>query len=299
MIRALHLPRDLSTLLTAGGIGAVGVETTRHVVRWASERYGADGRLTRFLGDLARADAIVPLLAMAVLFSLDPVPIARFHVPLGGWVAATIGFGFALGAMTAMHIGRELRVDPTWGVLLGMSVLGLGVAARLGLSVLTVLFFMGWTTAGLSRHRAAIRAMVAPIERPILLPALVLAGTYVDFRAAPKLAVVVAAAVVARIVARGLFGALLALPLRAGPVFGAGLLSSGAFSIAVGLAFAIRFPGPVGVTVLTAAFVLCVAGELVGPLALKRALVAAGEIVEAPAPDEGVVAAPEGRETTP
>jgi hypothetical protein len=236
---------------------------------------------------------------MAVLFSLDPVPIARLHVPLGGWVAATIGLGVALGAMSAMHIGRELRVDPTWGVLLGMSVLGLGVAARLGLSVLTVLFFMGWTTAGLSRHRAAIRAMVAPLERPILLPALVLAGTYVDFRAAPKLAVVVAAAVIARIVAQGLFGLLLALPLRASPLFGAGLLSSGAFSIAIGLAFAIRFPGPVGVTVLTAAFVLCIAGELMGPLALKRALVAAGEIVEAPAPAEEVAAPTEGRETTP
>jgi hypothetical protein len=301
MTRLLHSPRDLAHVLTAGGIGAVGAETTRHVVRWVTERHAAQGRITRFLGDVARADAIVPLLAMAVLFSLDPVPIARLHVPLGAWIGGTIAFGAVLGVMSAMHIGRELRVDPTWGVLLGMSVLGLGVAARLGLSTLTVLFFMGWTTAGLSRHRAAIRAMVAPLERPILLPSLVLAGAYVDFRATPKLAVIVGAALLARAVAKGLFGAVLGLSLRASPSLGFGLLSSGAFSLAVGLAFAIRFPGPVGVTVLTAAFVLCVAGEIVGPLALKRALAAAGEIIEVapPEPGERATDAPGERETSP
>jgi hypothetical protein len=299
MTRVLHAPADVSHVVMAGGIGAVGAETTRHAIRWVTSRHGAAGRLTRVLGDMAQADAIVPLLAMAVLFSLAPVAIPRVHLVPWAWVAVTVGFGVVLGAMTATHIGRELRADQTWGVLLGMSVLGLGVAARVGLSALTVLFFMGWTTAALSKHRAALRAMVAPIERPILLPALVLAGAYVDFRAVPALAVIIAVAVAARIVAKLVFGVALALPLHASPLLGAGLLSSGVLSISVGLAFAIRFPGPVGASVLTTAFVFSIVGEVAGPLALKRALVAAGEIPEMPAaPDEREASAVDGRETT-
>jgi hypothetical protein len=297
--RVRHAPADLALVLTAGGIGTVGAGTSRQALRWAVERHGADGKITRFLGDVARGDAIVPLVAMGFLFSLAPVPIplAGVHLRPIAWFAITVGFGALLGAMSAMHIGRELRVDQTWGVLLGMSVLGLGVAARLDMSALTVLFFMGWVLAAASRHRAALRAMVAPLEQAIVLPALVLAGAYVDFRGAPGLAAIVGVAVAARVVAKLLFGAVMAVPLRASPLLGAGLLSSGALSISVGLAFAIRFQGPVGGAVVTAAFALCVVGELLGPLALKRALTHAGEIHEAGSRNEasradGEVASP-------
>jgi hypothetical protein len=282
--RVRHAPADLERVLLAGGIGATSAETTRHAIRWASERYNAEGKLTRLLQDFAHADDLVPLLAVAVLYSLAPVPLARFHLAPWAWVAVTIGFGAALGAMTAMHLGREPRIDQTWGVLLGMSVLGVGVAARLGISVLAVLFFMGWTTAALSRHRAALRAMMAPIERPVVLPALVLAGAHVDLQAAPGLAGVVAVAVGARIAAKLLFGLVVALPRGASPTLGAGLLSSGALSLGVALAFALRFPGPIGETVLAASFVTCLVGEALGPLALKRALRGAGEIAGAPMP---------------
>jgi hypothetical protein len=281
MTRVRHAPADLDHILLAGGVGAAGAETTRHAVRWVSERHGSAGKLTRLISDFAHADDLVPLLAMAVLFSLVPEPATRLHLPPLDWVGITVGLGIALGAMTAMHIGRELRVAQTWGVLLGMSVLGLGVAARLGMSVLTVLFFMGWTTAVLSRHRAALRAMVAPVERPIVLPALVLAGAHVDFRVRPDLLPIVAVAIGARILAKLVFGAAIALPYRASTSLGAGLLSSGALSMSVGLAFAIRFPGAIGDAVLATAFVACILGEIVGPIALRRVLHEAGEIAPA------------------
>jgi hypothetical protein len=281
LTRLQHAPADLEHVLLAGGIGAAGAETTRHAVRWVSERHGAAGKLTRLLSDFAHSDDLVPLMAMALLFSLSPLPGMRVHLTPWAWVGVTVGLGVALGAMTAMHIGRELRVAQTWGVLVGMSVLGLGVAARLGMSMLTVLFFMGWTAAALSRHRVAIRAMVAPVERPIILPALVLAGAHVDFRAMPGLAAILVVAVAARIAAKLVFGALIALPCRASPALGAGLLSSGALSVGVGLAFAIRFPGPVGDTVLATAFVACIVGEIVGPLALRKVLQEAGEVPDA------------------
>jgi hypothetical protein len=278
----VHQPSGVDRVLLAGGTGVACAETTRYAIRWVAERHAASGPLTRMLTDFAQTDDLVPLLAMAALFSLAPVTIARVGLTPAAWAGLTIGFGIVLGAMTAVHIGRELRTDRTWGVLTGMSVLGLGVAARLGLSMLTVLFFMGVTTAGLSRHRAALRAMVAPLERPILLPALVLAGAHLDFRATPALPAILAVVLFARMVAKLAFGAALAIPIKSSPLLGAGLLSSGALSISVGLAFAIRFPGPVGDSVLAAACVSCVVGELFGPMALRYVLRGAGEIALAP-----------------
>lgn len=287
-------PIDVPHVLVAGGVGAAAAETTRHAIRWATESQGADGKLTRRLLDFAHAGDLVPLLATSVLFALAPVTLSRDKsVPLWAWVAVTIGLGIVLGMMTAVHIGRELRVAQTWGVLLGTSVLGLGVAARLGLSVLTVLFFMGVTTAALSRHRAALRAMVAPVERPVVLPALVLAGAHVNFRATNDLAAILVLAVAARFAAKMLFGAVLALPYRASPTLGLGLVSSGALSMGIGLAFSMRFPGAVGDTVLAAAFVAAIAGEIVGPLTLRRVLREAGEIpVTEPATGEAAGEAP-------
>ncbi len=281
-----HVPPSVDLVLLAGGVGAAGAETTRHAIRWASERHGASGKLTRLISDFAHADDLVPLVGMAVLFSLAPLSLARAKPTLWVWVAITIGLGVSLGIMTAVHIGRELRVAQTWGVLLGTSVLGLGVAVRLGMSVLSVLFFMGWTTAALCQHRKALRAMVAPVERSVVLPALVLAGAHVDFRARPDLAAILLVAIAARIVAKLVFGAVLALPYRASPALGAGLLSSGALSMGIGLAFAIRFPGPLGDTVLATAFVSCIVGEIVGPLTLRRVLRDAGEIAAVEAPPE-------------
>ena len=280
-----HEPADLDHLIVAGGIGAALAETTRQAIRWMSEKHGATGKLTRLLADFAHADDFVPLVAMAFLFSLEPVPLTRVVLVPWAWVGVTIGFGVALGAMTAMHIGRELRVDQTWGVLLGMSVLGLGVAARLGMSVLTVLFFMGWTTAALSQHRAALRAMVTPLERPIVLPALVLAGAHVDFRAMPGLV---------GIIVRG--GGdpdrgedALRRGRRAPEQGDAGSSGQGCSRRAQhggkhGLAFAIRFPGPVGEAVLATSVAACVVGELVGPFALRKVLERAGRSTRGPRP---------------
>ncbi|MDF3070835.1 MAG: Na(+)/H(+) antiporter [Polyangiaceae bacterium] len=54
------------------GIGACASATTRHSVRWVVERHGARGPLSDFAADAARASAIVPPLALTVLFALAP-----------------------------------------------------------------------------------------------------------------------------------------------------------------------------------------------------------------------------------
>ena len=280
------VPPGLDRWLLAGGVAAACAETTRHAVRWVVERHKAQGRVANLLAEISHADDVVPLLAVAALFALTPkaahIP---WHMPIAGWLATTVVLGVGLGAMAALLVGREFSLHTTWGVLLGTSLLAIGVASRLVLAPLAVTFFMGIGMAAVSRHRALIRAAVAATERPVLLPALLLAGASINLyslQSTRGLIAVIAAAIVARLVAKVFFGELLRLVLPAarpaGALVGVGLLSSGAVSMSIGLVLALRFPGVVGDTVLVTAAVSAVFGELVAPAALKRALVRAGEV---------------------
>lgn len=278
-------------LLIAGGVGASTAETSRDVVRWAVHRGRAAGRLTDLVGDLAHSDDLAPLLAAASLFALSAErDVETAHQPAWVWLTVTLGLGALLGGMTAVLLGRTFRLAEAWSVMLGMSMLAIGTASRLGLASVAAMFVMGTAVSALSPHRADLTAMITPTERPVMLPALLLAGAGVDFTSARWLPWVIAAALAARLVAKQLVGlAVLAVAPSArpsGPRLGLGLSSAGALSVGIGLTFALRFPGPVGGAALAAAAVAAVVGEMVGPASLRACLRRAGEIQEAvePAP---------------
>jgi hypothetical protein len=282
-VRTLHIGATTTEqILLAGGVGASCSETTRHAVRWVVERQNARGPLADRLNEMAHTDDLLPLLAVAVLFALVPTPDVHVAVPLRDWPAITVGIGLLLGGGVSLLVRSELKLDETWAVLFGVTLLAIGATSRLALSTLTASFFLGLAVAAFSKHGAELRAMVGPTERPVLLPALVLAGAHIDFHASPKLAVVAVAAIGTRLVAKVFVGWLLAVASRparrAGGLVGLSLMSSGALAISIGLAFALRFPGWVGDTVLVIAALSATFGEFVGPARLRRSLQAAGEI---------------------
>jgi Kef-type K+ transport system membrane component KefB len=291
-MRTRHMPGTFTEhVLLAGGIGAACSETTRHAVRWIVERHSARGPLAERLNELAHADDLLPLFAVAILFALEPTRNVAVRLPLRDWPALTVGLGVLLGAGAALLVRSDMPQDDTWAVLFGVSLIAIGTSARLALSTLTASFFMGLAVSLLSRHRRDLRAMVAPTERPVLLPALLLAGARLDFRASPALPWIAGAAIGGRIVAKVVVGWVLALiskPARkAGPLVGLSLMSSGALAMCIGLAFALRFPGAVGDTVLVVAAVSATVGEFVGPARLRAALQASGEIDDPGAASQG------------
>ena len=280
--------RGETRLLLVGGVAIACAETTRESVRWVAERYGASGPLSSTVSDLARSDDIVPLTGAAVLFAWTVTAHLPWPMNPWSWAGLTLGLGVVLGGTAALLIGRDLRTDETWGTLLGLSVLGIGIATRLGLSSISAMFAMGIATAIFSGQRQALLEMAEPTERTVLHPVLLLAGARVDLHATPKLGLLVAAALVTRIAGKALVGLLwqaTSRPARrAGPLFGLGLLSAGTLCMTVGLACALRFPGVVGDTVLTIAAAATLFGEFVGPFALRASLRAAGEVPAPPAP---------------
>lgn len=286
--RLTKLPRvELTAFAAAAGL--VCSETTRHSVRWIAERHGAKGKLSDLAADTARASALFSCLALSVVNAWLPgAALPTFSVL--GRVFVSLALGMVLGFTATLLLGREFRRDESWGILLGTSLLGTGAAARLNLSPLSATFAMGLTLALVSRHRLDIKAMVTPTEKPVLLPVILLAGAYVNVKLPAVLLVLVAGALVAKIVARVLCGVALSVAVPAargvGLELGVGMLSSGALGLAVALAFAVRHPGAVSDAVLLLAALGVLIGEWLGPAALRRALTKACEInpEEPPAP---------------
>jgi hypothetical protein len=277
----------LDRILLVGGIAAACSETTRQAVRWVTERHAASGPLSTLLGELSQSDDLSPIAAVVLLFALSSPAHLPWTIVPWEWALLTVGFGAVLGAIAALLLGRDFRRNESWGVLLGLGVMGIGINARLGLCSIGTMFVMGFVTALLSKHRTALREMVASTDRAVLHPLLLLAGAHVDLHAFGSMGFLLLFAVAARMIAKALSGLLLGAFVKAarpaGPMLGLGLLSSGALSMTVGLAFALRFPGTVGNAVLAAAATVTIFGEFVGPTSLRLALKQAGEIKAADA----------------
>jgi hypothetical protein len=270
-----HLPPRDAALIGAG-VGLCSCETARYAVRWAAAHSVAQGPLHDLLEDMADSDEIVPMLGVGLAYAFTPSADAVVQLTAALWLAIAGGVGIALALVCAMLLRGMTRRRDAWPVLVGAALLGTGVAWRLSLSPLTVMFVMGVTLCLASRHAAELRRMLARTEPAVLLPTLLLAGALVRFETKPGFLLVVGAALAGRVLARTLLGrvvsALGETPKPARWRLALGFWSTGALTTLVALGFAFRFPGVVGNVVLASAFCTSVLGELVGPASLARAL---------------------------
>ncbi|MEN9579431.1 MAG: hypothetical protein RJA70_2440 [Pseudomonadota bacterium] len=276
----------LDAYLIAGTVATVSCETTRQAIRWVSERYHADGPLARCLADIADGEDIVPVLALVTLFAFVPRAETLVAIVPPGWLAITLGVGLMFGLLGSVLIRRSLAHGESWGVLIGVALLGTGIAAQLQLSTVGALFCVGLTLTIFSRKELELRQSLQRTERPVLLPVLLLAGASIDFaHAGTSTWLVVLIALGARVLFKGLAGLLVATRVRAARAapfsVGLGLMPAGNLTLCVALSCYMSLPAELGQFALLTAVVVTLVGELVGPLALRRALHRAGEIAGA------------------
>ena len=272
-------------LVLALAIAAVSCETTRHVMRWVRERYDARGPLIDLLEDISCSEDVVPIGILVALFALaGKSKLAWLGVASVSGI--TVGLGALLGGLCAQLLGREFRLRESWGTVLGFSLLAIGVSAMVGIAFVVVLFVMGAVLALASKHAGEVRAMLQPTERGALLPLLIVCGVRLEPRAIGHTLAIFGIVFVARVAAKVALARVLAAVNpdagRAGGPLGFGMVSAGALSMVIGLVCAMMFPGQVGSTVLAVSAALCIAGELVGPPALRAALRRVDELHEAP-----------------
>jgi hypothetical protein len=284
-------------VLTALGAGAALAGTTRNAILWAMARHGARGPLTDLLHDLSDAGDLVPVLVLAWLVAPDAAPAALAVAGPGGAGAVPFVLGAVLGLCAALLVRLDARPDAIVAALLGTSLVALGASVRLGVAPLAAAFALGVAATAAVPRREPLRDLAWALERPVLLPALLVAGALVDPRATPGLGAVVAAALAALVAGNALaaaaLGRLSPAARRAGAALAPAITTPGPFGVCVGLAVAVRYPGAVGGTVLACAAAATVLGELLSPAALRRALARAGEC--APSGATGAAGAqPEG-----
>jgi hypothetical protein len=262
--------------LVALGVGIALSDTTGRSMRWAARRLGARGPVSDRLADVALSDDAVPLLATGLVLGIGA---------LGGSPAlpgAGLAIGASLGILAALLLGRRLGDAASWGLLFGVSLVAAGLAVQLDVSVAAALFILGLVLSVASPVRARLREMAPPVEGPILITVLFVGGFHLRLGEPAVLLPVAGVALAARLASKALSGLLVAAATpaarRAGPALGLSLFACGPLTVALGLAFQLHHPGPVGDTVLAVAAAAAVAGEFLGPPALRRALARAGEL---------------------
>lgn len=222
------------------------------------------------LAHVARAELVVAVLLaqVAVAFAARS-PLRAIPLPFALSFTLALVSGPLLGAITVPLLGSELRLREGWGALLGMCALAVGLSIRFGVSVVWVLFSLGATLVRLSPHREEVRALVAPTERSLLLPLLVVVGARLDLGARLVVLEAALAIVVLRTLVHGTMLAGLFRDRKSAAFSGLASLPITPLSLVVAAAVSVRFREGPAALLSPVAVALAVLGEVVSPLALR------------------------------
>lgn len=238
---------------------------------------GTEGPVGVRLTDLGDVEIVVPLVAVQVVVVLCSNESSAL-VAVGSVV-----LGPLLGAMTVPLLGTEedFRLREGWGALLGVAALAVGLSVRAGLFVPWVLFSLGATLVRVSRHHADVQTIVAPTERSLLLPLLVLVGVRLDVSVGwilvPVVLAVLAVRLGARVVAAGIF------PSGGGsraPLVGLASTAQSPLVVIAALSLAstpLQGRAAFANVTLPLAVAVVLIGEAIGPLAFRATLFDSGE----------------------
>jgi hypothetical protein len=289
LLPALKLP--IGTL-AAVSVGIASAASNRATVRFARTHFHAQGKLTSLFDALTGADDLIPLLAVLALVVVFPGTVVP---PLGQaqpWLlaAGTLGLGVGLGAIFALAAGRAPSTERGWMVLLGVTLLGAGVASRLGLPELGVSCVAGVVVAQTAGGRF-LAGIVSSTERRVTILLLVLVGA--SLVPGTEAFVVAGLALGLRLVGKVLVGPLIAPLIGARSDAGLGLLGYGGLALATAAQISLLYGGRTGGLILMAAAVQSVVCDVLGPVALKGVLGRHGELAGPEAASTAVAVASE------
>jgi hypothetical protein len=223
------------------------------------------------------------MIGLVAMFARHSGPLAAFGLIIPAWAStlATLGVGVILGLCSTYLTHRDRSAVNRWTVLLGSAWLATGVTTNLGLSAMGATFAMGLVLSLASPIASELRAQILVTEGALRLPALLLAGARLELPQTPVEVLLIATAIGARSLGSWALGGIVACSRRAwrpaAPWLGLAMTSSGSLTMMVGLACSVGLGGDVGRVALTSATLFTLFGELLGPRALVRAVVAAGE----------------------
>lgn len=285
--------RRIELALPLGAIaGTTGIAT---VVATLKERR-AQGSFTRLLSVAIATDNVFAILAFTLILpiamALEQVGgIGGLYLRSVGGIVLSIALGSAAGALLARYIGRIKSSSELSIFVLAHLMLTVALVDILGGSVLLAGLSMGMVGVNLSggmREREWLFRSLGPLEDPIIAIFFLWAGAGLHVAALREVGAIAALYLVARAAGKWLGPRLAAFGSEKGSreawelkALGFGLFPQA--GAAIGLGILARDALPVaGEQILAVVLGTVIIFELTGPLAVSRAVTAAGEATEAP-----------------
>ena len=272
--------------------GTTGIAT---VVATLKERR-AQGSFTRLLSVAIATDNVFAILAFTLILpiamALEQVGgIGGLYLRSMGGILLSIALGSAAGALLARYIGRIKSSSELSIFVLAHLLLTVALVDILGGSVLLAGLSMGMVGVNLSggmRERDWLFRSLGPLEDPIIAIFFLWAGAGLHVAALGEVGAIAALYLVARAVGKWLGPRMAAFGSEKGSreawelkALGFGLFPQA--GAAIGLGILARDALPVaGEQILAVVLGTVIVFELTGPLAVSRAVTAAGEATEAP-----------------
>ena len=231
--------------------------------------------LVNLIQIMSSADGALALLVFSVVFLLRPD--SAQHTQLG-WLALKVAVCITGQVLLfLLFLNRRRSQEELTVVLMGVVILGSGVASMLDLSPLVINFVTGLLMVNVTREKERLYGMIAAVEKPAYLILLVFLGAvwqldsflyffgglmYFSWRILAKTA--------------GGFAVAHTIPSLKGlpPDLGLGLLDHGGMAMAILLDFSMNFPHSYAVPVVSTILIGVVVNEFLSPsfiqLILKR-----------------------------
>jgi len=275
---------------TSCWIGCALSGSARQLVDWAQERHGARGATTDRIEAILGGGEIVALCGTAPL-SVLVLSDSALREDLLWRAVLPLVLALLLGLVALWLLHFELRVAETWGILLGVMLLSVGLSMRAGSSIVAAGFLLGWLLGRDQRAGPELRRLSHPAEGAVLLPLLVIAGASLRLWQVGDLWWLIAVVVCTRLVTKLLLARLSRTFVVGTPVptsaLGMCLASSGEIACLVALEFTLSMPGQLAQLVLGSAITASLLGEFFGALGMRRTLQAANELAATAATTDG------------
>jgi len=231
--------------------------------------------LARFLVSIS---AFWGILGLAFLACFWHYPFLQTRVIFQGSVLfglATL-LPFLLGFLFHRLTKKKASDQDLLVYLLGLVFFVSGVAFYFNLPPLYMCLILGISYTNLTKTQERLYPLLLSTEKPLFILFLILIGAFFDFRFSPEVGILVGILLVGRIASYSLPLPLLKPLLRLDnslPIlFGLCFLSSGGVGVAFAVSLKLTHPLPLTDVFLSAALVLIIVSEVLGPVALRISL---------------------------
>lgn len=287
-VRLYHFWASDAALWLALTLGAAAAAGSGTAVRWAAERWRAEGTTVELLGDLAVASQVLAILLSGLALAGDrAVVVAGAHgISLVEWALLIGASGAVSGVLFTIFISGAEDDLRLYLAALGLVIFAAGIGSALGVSPLFVNLVTGLTVAATSSHARRLADNLAQLYRPVTILILVFAGiAWAPVHA--WLWLIPAAFLLLRLATRMLATHWAVATFVHGVEFrrlGGGLLGQGTLPAAIALSYTLQHP-ELGPLVMSAVLVPMLISDLFSSRVLRRVLANAGAIRPRPPAD--------------